>query len=206
MATRKPFLTPKARDEALQRLQEHFAQNHLELEDLEARTEEVERASSPDEVKAAFYGLPPLPSRAEGVALEKRPRVRPVVAGHTESLVAVLGAATRQGTFAAPPEVRAVAVLGSAVIDLSEARFEGVTEVQVRSVLGSVKVIVPAGVRVECHGTAVLGAFPAVERSSERGRETRVVRISGWVALGSVEVEVRARQGLLESLKGMLKL
>ena len=207
MATRRPILTPKARDEALHALQQHYAENHLELNDLETRIEQVERAISVAEVNDALSGLPPLPFRGEVVGLVKLPDAQVSSPAHIESLVAVLGATTRHGAWTPPPLTRIITVLGSALVDLTEARLEGVTEIRVRSVLGSVKILVPQGVRVECRGLAVAGAFPVFDQASEPVSAQRgvVVRISGWTLLGSVEVEVREKRGLLENLKGLLR-
>ena len=128
-----------------------------------------------------------------------------------ETLLAVLGSATRRGPWAPPARMRVVAVLGSATLDYREARFSlGVTELDFTTFLGSVEIIVPPDVDVEVGGSVILGSLEAkpqqgasgwLRRARERLRgeppeaqadvERPLLSIDGFGLLGGVAVKVR---------------
>lgn len=107
--------------------------------------------------------------------------------------VAVFGETKRQGKWVPARRTTLVTFMGSAVVDLREALLApGEYAVQAVAAFGSVEVIVPPGMDVECNGSAVFGTFeqrdptPAVPRSGGP-----VVRVDGFAVFGSVEVIVR---------------
>lgn len=191
------ILTPAARDEAIARLAEHYAQNHLETAEYERRVERAENATTTAELDDALAGLPPL----EEQALVPRER-----AGQLTSTVrALLSTATHRGKWKVPSRVVVNATLGAVELDLVDADIAGEVEIEVKALLGSVRIVVPEDLAVSVSGRAVLGSFDHLSQDAARGRDRRSVRITGSCLLGSVEVVVkRAPKGLLSTVKGLL--
>jgi hypothetical protein len=128
-----------------------------------------------------------------------------------ETAYSVLGSTARRGPWEPPERMRAIAVLGSTVLDYREADLPlGVTEVDCAVFLGTVEIVVPTDVDVEVTGSIILGSVETksgkrrrnwlrraqerltgreLEREEEYERPLLSVDCSG--ALGSVEVKLR---------------
>jgi adenylate cyclase len=98
----------------------------------------------------------------------------------------ILSSNRRTGVWRVPRRLQAVAVMGSLELDLRGAEFEpGVTEIDVLNVMGSVEIIVPTGIAVECDGIGVLGNFDSTNVHAERtGPDAPVLRIRGIALMG----------------------
>ena len=115
-------------------------------------------------------------------------RVRP-----TDRAIAVFGETKRVGRWIPAERNTAVAVMGSSVIDLREALLgPGESVFTAVAVMGSVEVIVPPELHVQCAGSALFGSFEQREdHHTLGGPDAPSVRIDGFAFFGSVEVEVR---------------
>jgi len=102
--------------------------------------------------------------------------------------VAVFGDNTESGQWQPGATIRALAVFGDCTLDMRQAITSG-DEITVRAVagFGDVRVMVPAGSRVEISGLALFGS-----KSSEViGDPTAggpVVRVNAWALFGDVKV------------------
>jgi hypothetical protein len=163
----------------------HFASDHLSMDALEERLEGAYRATTRAELERLVADLPAL------VEPETTPAAGPLP--RHGRLWAILAGTARRGVWLVPRRLKVVTVLGSAEIDLREATFaQGVTEIDVTAVLGSVEIVVPPGVRVEGLGTAVLGSFESAARDAALPvRPQPVLRVTGLSVLASVEATVR---------------
>jgi hypothetical protein len=188
--------TPAGRDRAIALLQEHYARNHLEVADYERRVELAERATTDSALTALFRDLPflelPEPGSPSG-------RV-------TSTIGALLGATSRRGRWRVPSFVRVRAVMGSVELDLSEAEIaSGETVIEVTAILGNVVVTVPEGLDVQMEGSAILGSFDQLVMSAASRKDGRRVRIVGRARLGTVDVIVKKKTGLLEDIKSTVR-
>lgn len=192
-------LTPVARDEAIARLQEHYARNHLETAAFERRVEVAENATTTGQLEEALAGLPSL----DDAALAVRERAGQL----TTTVQALLSSTTHRGRWRVPSRVVVKATLGSVELDLVDADIPGDVDIEVTAILGNVRIIVPEGLFVETSGRAVLGSFDSLTQGAASRRDVRRVRIVGRAVLGSVEVVVRppARRGLVATVKGLLE-
>jgi hypothetical protein len=113
--------------------------------------------------------------------------------------LAVLGSAQRSGFWRLAEDSRVVAVLGSCKIDLRSARISAaVTTLEVSAVLGSIDVIVPAGVEVDVEVHALLGSRDMrVGAAPPEGAP--IIRITGMVLLGSLNVRDAAQQAHIDA-------
>lgn len=175
------------RERTIERLCAHFAQDHLEAEELEQRIDRAHQAASAAELDALLAGLPaldaaPSPDRSR---LPTRPVDR-------QQIVATFGrGAERRGRWAPSTQLSVVAVMGGVVLDFREAQLTaGVTDVNVLAVMGGVQIVVPPGLHVDSSGIDIMGGFEQVGAGRfPVDSSAPVLRIRGVALLGGVEIE-----------------
>jgi hypothetical protein len=192
-------LTPPAlrhqRERTIAELCEHFAQDHLEAEELELLIDRAHQSTTLAELEGLVHGLPGLrPANASAAA--PHPGYSIAVPGETRDqqwVVAVMGGNERAGSWAPARSIYVVAVMGGVSLDFREARMDpGVTEVYCFAWMGGVEIIVPPGLRVESNGVGIMGGFEHV--GAERlpvDTSVPVLRISGAAVMGGVEITQR---------------
>lgn len=184
--------TPVARDRAIARLQDHYAQNHIDVETFETLVMRAERASMDSEFEALFRGLPSLETALVPAAAHGR---------LTHTVSATFGSNQRRGRWSVPKNLVVRARFGDVELDLSEALLPtGETTVDVRVLFGSVRLIVPEGLAVVCEGRAVFGSFDHASQDALSRRDSRRVRIVGGVWFGSFEIVVKQRPTTLSRI------
>ncbi|HEY0584061.1 MAG TPA: DUF1707 domain-containing protein [Chloroflexota bacterium] len=115
--------------------------------------------------------------------------------GQVSTTVAVLGTSQRSGYWRLASESRVLAIIGNCRLDLRSARIAApVTTIDVAAVLGTVDVIVPAGVEVELEVHAVLGSRDVRTAATAPAPGAPVIRITGVVLLGALNVRDAADQ------------
>jgi hypothetical protein len=179
----------QVRERVIDSLSEHFARDHLSLDELETRMAGVYAASTPQEVEALLEGLPaltvPAPAPTSLDADSRAPKLR-------ERLVAIMSAVVRRGLWVIPRRLRAVAIMGGIELDLRQAELPpGVTEIHAFVLMGGIEVKVPPGVRLETDGFAFMGGFEdRVDDPGPLARDAPVVRLTGIAIMGGVEARV----------------
>lgn len=186
----------EARERAIAVLSDAFARDDLEMEEFERRLGIAHRTDSlveleqvtVDLVAAPLVAAQPIPNTALAVQSTAIGRTR-----DQQRLVAILGGVVRSGHWSPAQKIRVTAMLGGAELDFREAALPpGVTEVEVKAVLGGVNIIVPPQLAVDMEGTAILGGFAHSERSAAVPDPDRpILRISGLAVLGGVQIETR---------------
>ncbi len=106
--------------------------------------------------------------------------------------VAFFSTIAREGGWTLPRRFRAIALMGNVELDLTRAQIgRGVSEIELRSVFGSVTILVPPDLRIECEGDAVLGSFEVKrDANSTTDLDAPLLRISGTAVVGSIEVKI----------------
>ena len=111
------------------------------------------------------------------------PAVRPLIVADDQvpdrrGTVSFLSNVVRSGDWTLPRLFRAVAVLGNLELDLTRARIgTGTSEIELKSILGSISIVVPHDLRVECEGEALAGSFDiSREASSSMSSDAPLVR------------------------------
>jgi hypothetical protein len=185
----------EARERVVARLTEAFANDELAIAAFEQRIADAYQRTSVESLDALVADLEPAKTVSAELVVAPKPIVAQVVASpEARPMVAsaILGSVERTGTMTLPADARASAVLGSLVIDLRGATWRGVAELKVRAVLGSIEIIVPADIAVECEGTGILGSFEGSSRvPAAIDPDAPRLRIVGAAVLGSIEVHVR---------------
>jgi len=176
-------------------LQAACVEGRLNLDEYGQRVEAALTARTRAQLEALLVDLPIETGTGEEMASASRPGgwMSPAAGeagrgGRVSNTLAVLGSAQRSGFWRLAEESRVVAVLGSCKIDLRSARISAaVTTLEVAAVLGSIDVIVPAGVEVELEVHAVL-ASRDMRMGAAPPSGAPVIRITGVVLLGSLNV------------------
>jgi len=188
------------RADTIDLLSEHFAQDHLTLDDFERRVTQAHAAKTTEALAVLLRDLPAgnVPARVDGgpgTSLQGRVSAS-VPAGRVrerDQVFSIFSETKRQGRWIPARETQAVSVFGSTLIDLREALLgPGETVIKCYSILGSIEVIAPEGLYVESGGSAFLGSFEQEQNSPVSMQpDAPVVRIEGHAVLGSVEVQFR---------------
>lgn len=186
---RPPVALERARERVIETLCEHYAHDSLDDRQLEDRLDRAHAAASLQELDALVADLPALGAGASPAA-----QVAPVeeVRDH-QTVVAIMGAAARKGSWVPPRQLNVVAVMGGAELDFREARFgPGIVEVNVFALMGGVEITVPPGVRVEVEGVAIMGAFDDTGTASAAAApRAPVIRVGGFALMSGVEIRTR---------------
>lgn len=195
----RPLEVDEAREKAIDLLSECFARDMLSVEDFERRLDLAHAAGSMRELGEAIEGLGSdgLTTPEQGGLPERAPRRAPAAAFSevrpADRAVAVFGETKRAGQWVPARRNTVAAVMGSATIDLREARLgPGTTTFTAVAVMGGIEILVPPGLHVQCGGSAVFGSFERRDSSpAPVAADDTVVRVDGFSVFGSVEIETR---------------
>lgn len=189
------------REQAISRLCEHFALDHLEAHELEERIDAAHRAATTAELEALLGDLPELaspPAHGDPAALPAPP-------GRDHQLViAVMGGADRRGSWNPARNLYVTAVMGGAVLDFRDVQLPpGVTEVFAVAIMGGIQIIVPPGTCVESNGIGIMGGFGHAGKSLHPvDAPLPVLRVSGLALMGGVEIREKPSRRLPPPAEG----
>jgi hypothetical protein len=130
-------------------------------------------------------------------SLEPRPVahssvISPTLVPDRRGAVAIMSSVNRNGDWIVPRLFRAFTFWGSMDVDLTSARLgPGKSQIEAVCIMGSITILVPPELRVECEGDPIMGSFE-IERQikSTTSPEAPLVRITGTAFWGAVEVKV----------------
>jgi hypothetical protein len=193
----------RARELKIEELSTYFANDDLSLEDLERRIEQVYRAANVAELETITADL-------KGAAMVPADYVRanvvPGKAGMPATyevpaarMLSFMSSTKRVGRWALARKLDLAAIMSDTRIDLTQAVLQpGVSDIEMRAVMASVKIIVPAGMRVIVDVHSIMANVQS--RADEitagdpmRGNEP-VIRLTGFALMADVKVVVRRRE------------
>lgn len=190
-----PLPLDERRERAVRLLGEHFAEDHLSVEEFERQVDLVYSATTPMEIESVFRNLPALKSASslERRAPELPARVRAEDVPARGMQVAVLSGAERKGAWTPARRFTSIALMGGTGLDLREARLgPGVTEIRVIAIMGGTEIIVPPGLAVRTRGFGFMGGFDGLDQpSADPDPDAPIVIIKGIAFMGGVEVVTR---------------
>jgi hypothetical protein len=183
-----PAALQQKRQRAIARLCEHFARDHIGVEELEQLIDRAHQAVYPAELSALFTDLPALDTSTGPAAVPATER------RDQQVIVAIMGGAQRRGAWVPARTVYVISVMGGALLDFRDARMDpGVIEVTVVAIMGGTEIIVPPGMRVESDGIGIMGGFGHVGAAGQRpDLPGPTLRVSGVAIMGGVEIRERA--------------
>lgn len=194
------------REEAVQALCAHYAQDHLSTQELEARFERAYKASSRADLDTVLAGLPAL--RTSTPAPGPLYQVAPARGALPTGLKRYLGffsSLKKEGAWSPAPRIQAKAILGEVVLDFREAALppEGV-EIETDVFMGEMRVLLPPGVGAEVDATAIMGEVTDKAQRALPGAPT--VRVRGSALMGSIVVVTKLpKPARMESWRAQLK-
>ncbi|MBK7907470.1 MAG: DUF1707 and DUF2154 domain-containing protein [Gemmatimonadetes bacterium] len=196
------------REQAVQTLCAHYAQDHLTTGELESRFERVYKADSADQLRTVLIGLPALPRTSLApVPLYQvaAPTPTGALAPGEKRYLSVFAEVKKEGYWVPAPMILGRVVFGSMLLDLREAEIplEGIT-LDLDVLFGECKVLLPPGLNADVDASAMLGD---VTDKSKRGLpEAPVVRVRGSALFGSIVVKTTLpKAARLESWRIQLK-
>ena len=143
----------RARELKINELSTHFANDDLSLDELERRIEQVYKAASVAELETITADLksaavvPPEFVRAKVVkGKDNAPVKYEMPSGR---LVALMSSTRRVGRWTVPHELSVMAIMSDTKLDLTQAAMTSpATDIELRAVMASLRIIVPPGMRV----------------------------------------------------------
>jgi hypothetical protein len=191
------------RQNTIDALCEHFANDALSVEEFERRVDAAHKAESTTDLTKLLADMPTgdLPAHQGNVTVTSPstaidgPKASVPASRVKEKgmMVAALGGVERKGRWIPARQNYAVSVMGGVCLDFREALLPpGETEVFVFTAMGGVEIIVPPGLGVESDGIAILGSFEHREEVvMSPDPDTPFLRIKGLCIMGGVEVSIR---------------
>ena len=195
------------REEVVQELCAHYAQDHLSTGELEARVEQVYRAADRTQLMTILNGLPAvraLPARAAPMYAMAEPAARGLPA-HERRYAAIFAEVKKEGIWRPTRRIAAKAVFGTVLFDLREAELppEGI-DLDVDVLFGEVTVLLPPGIGADVDCTAMLATIEDKARPASAGAPR--IRVTGGAIFGSVTVKTKLpKKERLESWRAQLK-
>ncbi len=172
-------------------LRDAAGEGRIDLDELEERLELTWQAKTYGELVPITLDLQAPGPVTPPSSPARRPAAGVPAIGHASS-VAIMGECKRQGVWSVPEHHSAFALMGSVVIDLREAQLESHhTQINASSIMGEVKIIVPAHMHVVVDGTPIMGDFTQQKDKApaELGPDSPTVRVRGMALMGSVNVQ-----------------
>lgn len=198
------------KEEVVQTLCAHYAQDHLSTGELEARFERVYQSADKKQLLTVLDGLPalnrlaPVPPPLYEVGAPTRGGLAP----DEKRYLALFSQVNKEGHWTPARRIAGRAIMGGILLDLRDAVLppEGL-DVEFDVIMGEGKVILPPGVRAEVDCTAIMAEVSDKGRPALPGAP--VVRVTGSVFMGSIEVVTKLPkkqklEGWRAHLKGLL--
>ena len=111
-----------------------------------------------------------------------------VLAAPTNSQTAIFGLVKKEGPWILSPHMESKAVFGAVQLDFREAEWvEPHAVLECKAIFGSIVIIVPSGVSVDCKGVGILGRFANRNNTKATNANYRLT-ISGTAVFGSIEI------------------
>ncbi|GAA4912662.1 uncharacterized protein DUF1707 [Stackebrandtia albiflava] len=167
------------REATIARLNVAVSEGRLTIDEFGDRSAAVYRARTRGELTRCLTGLPE-PDTVVLAADPSAPGVR-----------LALGSIRRDGQWRLPPVHRIAVTMGTVKLDLRDAAFAArVTDLSVDVRYGTVKVVVPAHVRLEVTGSTRVGSRRAEDNPLPESMPAMTVRLHVTTVVGSVKVYV----------------
>jgi hypothetical protein len=187
------------RQQAIDALCEHFANDALSVEEFERRVELAHKAESAADLRKLLNDLPTgdLPIRREDVSLTRPAQAEATIPASRVKekgfMVAALGGVERKGRWVPARTNYSISVMGGMTLDFREALLPpGETEVWIFAVMGGAEIIVPPGLMVESDGVAIMGGWEHREEAPiSNDPNAPFLRIRGFTLMGGVNVSIR---------------
>ena len=189
----------RAREQKINELSTHFANDDLSLEDLERRIERVYKASSIAELEEITADLRQAVAPSQSLS-PSAPGSKIVTSAYRAAegrVLALMSSTRRVGRWAVPQRLDVVAIMSDTKLDFTHAVMpDGITDIHLRVVMSSCRLVVPPNVRVinDTHSVMSTVRSRADEMfldDAPASRSSPVIRLTGIALMADVKVVVR---------------
>ncbi|HEX4682537.1 MAG TPA: DUF1707 domain-containing protein [Gemmatimonadaceae bacterium] len=203
----------RAREQKIDELSRHFANDDLSLEDLERRIERVYKAGTLAELETitADLSLTPLAAAGPGVSrgdpIARVARDAQNVGNQSfgielpqQRMLAVMSSTRRVGRWAVPRELHVFAMMSDTRLDLTTAMLPigGVVTIDVTAVMASFRIIASPDMHVinDMHSimSDVRNSADELPPGSMASARTPVIRVTGTAFMSEVKIKIRRRE------------
>ena len=180
------------RNKVAEILREAAGDGRIDLAELDERLEAAYAAKTYGELVPITHDLAPAvgPGAAAVRAVER------------ERAVAIMGSVERRGPWVVPEHFSVFCLMGSAELDLREARFSA-PEVTftINTFMGGADIIVNTSTDVVVHGVGIMGGYaaPPAEPAARLTADSPVLHVKGVAIMGGVSIVRKAMPGDDES-------
>lgn len=199
----------RAREQKINELSQHFANDDLSLDDLERRMELVYKAGTIAELEAITADLRAMSTGSAAPAGAVDPaavvsRRRAVVPDARRGrLLAIMGETRRSGRWLVPGALRVVSLMSDTRLDLTNAVMAaGTSEIHLTVMWSSCRLIVPPGMRVinEMHAimASVTSDADEMDPPGVARPDAPTIRLTGTALMAELKVTVRRREDPIE--------
>ena len=189
----------RAREQKINELSTHFANDDLSLEDLERRIERVYKAASIVELEEITADLRQAVAPSQPLS-PSTPGSKVVTSAYRAAagrVLALMSSTRRVGRWAVPQRLDVVAIMSDTKLDFTHAVMPaGITDIHLRVVMSSCRLVVPPNVRVinETHSvmsTVRSRADELLPDDAPASHTSPVIRLTGIALMADVKVVVR---------------
>lgn len=194
------------REEVVQALCAHYAQDHLSTGELESRFERVYKSTDRRELRTVLEGLPAMgplvPPPAPLYALANTGGGLPA---DEKRYLSLFSEVRKEGAWVPARKISLFVMFGSALLDLREAALPpGGIEIDADVIFGEAKILLPPGIGAQVDCSAVMGTAEDKSRPGVPGAP--VVRVRGGAFMGGIVVITKLpKPARMESWRQQLK-
>ena len=195
------------REEVVQALCAHYAQDHITTGELESRVEQVYRSTDKAQLLTLLDGLPairPVPAVAAPMYAVSEPAPRGL-APDERRYAAIFAETKKVGAWVPTRKIAAKAIFGTIVLDFRDAEIpaEGV-DIDADAIFAEVTVILPPGIGADVDCTSMLATVEDKARPGSPGAPR--IRVTGGAIFASITVKTKLpRREKLEGWRARVK-
>ena len=176
------------RDAAVELLSAGYTEDILDVDEFERRLEVVQAATSREEIREAVSGLP----EAVRQPLPGQPLPEESESASDQQVISILSERKLSGDWLHQGRATSISFLGSSRLDLRDTALDRrEIYLNVLTIMGETKIVVPPDMRVENDITPLL-AEVHIKAPRARDPKRRTLRLTGFALMGEIQVEVRA--------------
>lgn len=194
------------KEQVVQALCAHYAQDHLSTGELEARFDRIYKSTSRSQLDTVLQGLPTL--ARTGVASAPMYQVgstRGAQPTSEQRYLAVFSGVKKEGAWSPAPNIAAKIVFGNIVLDLRDADLpaEGLT-IDLDVLFGDAEILLPPGVGADVDCSVIAGSV--VDNAQRALPGAPVVRVRGSAVFGAITVKTKLpKPARLESWRQQIR-
>jgi len=179
------------REQVITRLSEGYAQDVIDVDELERRLDVAHGAGTVAELDALVADLAPTTSTA--LALAGPTAIDDPDRAQTKRLRVIMSSVERRGRWSVPRALDLRVLWGNAELDFRDASLgPGVTTIHVRVFMGNFEVILPPNLGIDVDVSSFAGSVTERHRVPPDVDPARpMIRIVGTVRFGNLEITTR---------------